>query len=185
VAAARLVRARLQAHGLESFVKDDGRRGPPHSRADRARTELGRVRALLAGRREGLVREAPDAFVAIMGKTRRRGRIFVDWLRNVRGATSVAAYSTRANTERAVSTAPHVGRDSARVRCPIASHRRDPNAAALGRWRADPWAGFWATRQALPTSRRAATENGQERGTARVPGHPSQRRSGPRQVTLW
>jgi bifunctional non-homologous end joining protein LigD len=38
----------------------------------------------------------PDRFVATMSKAKRKDRIFIDWLRNQRGATAVAPYSARA-----------------------------------------------------------------------------------------
>jgi bifunctional non-homologous end joining protein LigD len=38
----------------------------------------------------------PQRFVATMAKARRKGRIFIDWLRNERGATAIAPYSVRA-----------------------------------------------------------------------------------------
>ncbi len=41
--------------------------------------------------------EHPDQFVATMSKAKRRGKIFIDFLRNQRGASTVVAYSTRAN----------------------------------------------------------------------------------------
>ena len=45
---------------------------------------------------DGLVAETPRAFTATMAKSARTGKIFIDYFRNQRGATSVAAYSTRA-----------------------------------------------------------------------------------------
>ncbi|WP_447725913.1 DNA ligase D [Sphingomonas koreensis] len=38
----------------------------------------------------------PDRFVATMSKAKRKGRIFIDWLRNQRGSTAVLPYSARA-----------------------------------------------------------------------------------------
>lgn len=38
----------------------------------------------------------PDRFVATMSKAKRTGRIFIDWLRNQRGATAIMPYSARA-----------------------------------------------------------------------------------------
>jgi bifunctional non-homologous end joining protein LigD len=38
----------------------------------------------------------PERFVATMAKAKRKGRIFIDWMRNERGATAVAPYSVRA-----------------------------------------------------------------------------------------
>jgi bifunctional non-homologous end joining protein LigD len=39
--------------------------------------------------------QKPDRYVATMSKARRKGRVFIDWLRNERGATAVAPYSIR------------------------------------------------------------------------------------------
>jgi bifunctional non-homologous end joining protein LigD len=43
-----------------------------------------------------LAERAPDRYTATMSKAKRKGRIFVDWLRNERGATAIAPYSIRA-----------------------------------------------------------------------------------------
>ena len=45
-------------------------------------------------------RAAPQQYVATMSKSKRTGKIFVDYLRNQRGATAVAPYSTRARAVR-------------------------------------------------------------------------------------
>lgn len=45
---------------------------------------------------EALSQASPDRYVATMSKAKRKGRIFIDWLRNQRGSTAVLPYSARA-----------------------------------------------------------------------------------------
>jgi bifunctional non-homologous end joining protein LigD len=45
---------------------------------------------------ELMVKREPDRFTAQMSKAKRKGRIFIDWLRNERGATAIAPFSLRA-----------------------------------------------------------------------------------------
>lgn len=45
---------------------------------------------------EALAMAEPDRFIATMSKAKRKGKIFIDWLRNQRGATAVVPYSARA-----------------------------------------------------------------------------------------
>jgi bifunctional non-homologous end joining protein LigD len=49
-----------------------------------------------------MARDAPERFTATMSKAKREGRIFIDWLRNERGATAVTPYSLRARKGAAV-----------------------------------------------------------------------------------
>jgi len=103
VAAARLVRATLDGEGLRSFVKTTGGKGlhvvapiTPGPGWSECLDFTSRVVDLLVG-------ETPKAFVGTMAKAARKGKIFIDYFRNQRGATSVAAYSTRARAGAPVS----------------------------------------------------------------------------------
>jgi len=154
VEAAHDVRARLAAEGLESFPKTTGGKGlhvvvpiAPGATWDQT-AEFSR------GMAEAMAREQPKAYVASMAKSERTGRIFVDYLRNVRGATSVAAYSTRAKPEGPVSVPLTWDELTPRVRSDqftIATVRE-----RLSGLRADPWSRYWSVRQRLPGNAGAA-----------------------------
>ena len=102
-AAARRVRALLSEKGLESFVKTTGGKGlhvcvplvPEHGWQELE--EFTRAVALR------LARDEPGTFTANMAKAQRKGKIYVDYLRNVRGANAVGAFSTRARAGAPVS----------------------------------------------------------------------------------
>jgi bifunctional non-homologous end joining protein LigD len=94
--AARAVRELLGAAGLASWVKLSGGKGlhvtVPISGAmtwDQASTFSKLVATRMAA-------EAPQRFTSAMAKSARKGRIFIDWMRNTRGATAVAPWSLRA-----------------------------------------------------------------------------------------
>ena len=104
VAATRHVRALLEALGLHAFVKTTGGRGlhivVPLQR-HHGWDEIKHFAQCIAAR---LARTSPERFTATMGETHRKGRIFVDYLRNARGATAVAPYSLRARAGATVAT---------------------------------------------------------------------------------
>jgi bifunctional non-homologous end joining protein LigD len=66
---------------------------------------------------DAMERQHPDRYVATMSKDKRRGRIFIDWLRNGRGATSVASWSLRARPN-APAAVPLSWAELSRVRTP-------------------------------------------------------------------
>ena len=94
--ATRLTLAVLDELGLETFLKTSGGKGIhliiPLARRDDWITIKEFAKAIA----QFMARQLPDRFVARMGPKNRVGKIFVDYLRNQRGASTVAAYSVRA-----------------------------------------------------------------------------------------
>ena len=91
--------------GLESFLKTTGGKGLHVVRADRPARSTG-TRSRRSPRRSStrIVAGEPDRYTAKLHQGQRKGKIFIDYLRNGRGATSIAAYSTRARPGAPVST---------------------------------------------------------------------------------
>jgi bifunctional non-homologous end joining protein LigD len=87
--------------------------------------------------------------VSTAGEQKRERRIFIDWLRNARGATSVGSYSLRAR-EGAPVAMPIEWSELARLRGAAAYDIRSA-LAKIARRKRDPWEGFDRVRQALPT----------------------------------
>jgi bifunctional non-homologous end joining protein LigD len=147
VAAAREVRERLSALKLESFVKLSGGKGLhvvlPIDGADweSAKTFAQAVALTMAA-------DAPDRYLAKITKSLRKGKIFVDYLRNSLEQTSVAAYSTRARAGAPVSVPvawPELGRTTSASQYTVLDLTK-----RLGRLKQDPWADIARVRQGLP-----------------------------------
>lgn len=102
--AAFQLRRRLDDLGFTSFVKTTGGKGlhvaAPIKRGPSWR-EFKEFTWLVV---EGMRRDAPDRFLTVMTKSRRRGKIFLDYLRNGRNATFIAPYSPRARENATVAT---------------------------------------------------------------------------------
>ncbi len=166
VEAAEEARALLQDLGLVSFVKTTGGKGLHVVAPLRPEAGWDALRALGEGIGAEMTRRAPDRYTINPLKTARRGRIFIDYLRNVRGATAVAAYSPRARRGAPVSTPLAWSELSAKTRPEAYTVETVPKRLAT--LRRDPWADFFSVDQAI-TSRMAA-----------APAPPGARRSAPR-----
>lgn len=94
--AAKLVRERLLELGLKSVVKTTGGKGlhviVPLRPAASWPVAKGFAKAIA----DGLARDEPKIFLAKASKAARKGRIYVDYLRNDRGSTAIGAYCLRA-----------------------------------------------------------------------------------------
>ncbi|WP_449446070.1 DNA ligase D [Thermomonas brevis] len=96
VAAARTVCARLKELHLESWLRTSGGKGLHVVVPLRPACPWEQVKAFAHGFADALAASEPLKFLATSSKRLRKGRIFVDYLRNSRGATSVASFSLRA-----------------------------------------------------------------------------------------
>jgi bifunctional non-homologous end joining protein LigD len=139
-------RAVLASLGLESFAKTTGGKGlhvvVPLSR----RVPWDTVKKFAKGIAEHLAARQPDQFVTKAAKAARKGRIFVDYLRNARGATAVAPYSVRARTGATVAVPLYWNEVNASLQ-PAAFDLRTVEArVARG---GDPWAAYRTHRQTI------------------------------------
>jgi bifunctional non-homologous end joining protein LigD len=94
--AATQVRDRLADLRLPSWARLSGGKGMHVVVPLRPDADWQAVRLFCEAFAQSMANDQPDRYVATMSKAKREGKIFVDWLRNTRGATSIAAWSLRA-----------------------------------------------------------------------------------------
>ncbi|WP_044422577.1 DNA ligase D [Pseudomonas syringae group genomosp. 3] len=140
IEATQMVLAVLEELGLEAFLKTSGGKGM-HIIVPLARqAEWDTVKAFAKAIAEFISRQLPERFTATMGPKNRVGKIFIDYLRNSRGGSTVTAYSVRA-------------RPGLPVSVPIALHELAGLTSSaqwdiinleqrLSQLKDDPWAGY-------------------------------------------
>ena len=149
------LRRRLADLSLDSFVKTTAARVCTCGAAGAAH-RMDEHKAFAQALAHAMVRDEPHRYVATMTKSKRSGKIFVDYLRNGRGSTAIAAYSTRA-------------RPGATVAAPITWDELEAGVSPsdftvltmperLERQRRDPWHGFADTRQSITAAMRRELE---------------------------
>jgi len=150
--AALLTRALLQELGLESWLKSSGGKGLHVVVPLAPRESSDAVKALARSIVQHMAGTIPQRFVARSGAANRVGRIFVDYLRNGFGQTTVAAFSARARPGMGVSMPmdwdelPEIRSGAEWTLATAAAHLR---AQAQ-----DPWRQYWKMAQTLATARR-------------------------------
>lgn len=149
-AGARQIRAELRAVGLESFVRLSGGKGLHVVVPLRAKAGWDEAREFSDQLAHRLAERHPDRYVATMSKARREGVIFIDWLRNARGATSVCSWSLRAR-ESATVAVPLRWEELSRIATPQAFPLPKAMQRAA-RLKAHPWGDWRQLGQTLPKS---------------------------------
>lgn len=151
IEAALECRELLRESKLESFPKTTGGKGLHVVVPLAPSAGWTEVKAFARELAEEMVRRRPERYLAQASKAQRRGRVFIDWLRNARGATAVLPYSPRVRAGATVATP---------LRWDAVAPGLDPRdftvrsvPALLSR--ADPWAGFFELEQRLGRRRLA------------------------------
>lgn len=149
VEGARFLRDQLDSIGLRSFARTSGGKGfhvvvplnPP--------APWGEAKRFAQAVAQAMSKLRPDDFVSVAGEKNRVGKIFVDWLRNGKGATSVSSYSLRARETAGVAM-PVEWQELGKVKSGDAFTISNAGAKVKRR-KVDPWAEMVLVRQVLPS----------------------------------
>jgi bifunctional non-homologous end joining protein LigD len=147
IVAARTVKKRLTGYKLKSFVRTSGGKGLHIVIPLKPGATWEEVKEFAKTVAHDMQRDDPDLYIATASKAKRNKKIFVDYLRNSRGATSVACYSTRARSGAPVAMPlrwDELGRLKSADQYTVENSLR-----RLSSLRKDPWDGFFKVRQTL------------------------------------
>lgn len=154
VRVARSLRDRLASLGLESFARVTGGKGvhlvvpvSPEAGWDDAK-------AFAKALAEQHAKAEPKRLTTNMAKAQREGRIFIDYLRNGRGATAVASYTVRAREGATVCVPVRWDELNGKLKPDRYTVRNLPRR--LASLREDPWSGFDDARRAISARMRQA-----------------------------
>lgn len=147
---AELVNKELKKINLISFVKTTGGKGLHIVIPILAQNSWDQIKIFTETFSRFMAEKYPELFTATMSKSKRKGKIYLDYLRNTKGATSVAPYSTRAKEGCPIST-------------PIAWSELKKTQSSqqftllnildrLNKIKKDPWDKFFQIKQNLPNS---------------------------------
>ncbi|UYQ73886.1 DNA ligase D [Pelagibacterium flavum] len=139
------IRDRLADLGLQTFAMVTGGKGIHVIAPVTRRAEWPDVKAFASGFAKQMAEDEPDRFTATLSKKARKGKMFIDYLRNERGSTAIAPYSTRAKEGAPV--AVPVGWDEVET---LASANGFSLEAAVERSQTNPWPSYAKLRQSLP-----------------------------------
>ncbi|WP_437223058.1 DNA ligase D [Planctomicrobium sp. SH661] len=141
------IRSRLEDLGLTSFLRTSGGKGLHVVVPLARRSSWDDVKSFAHGIASAMAKDDPKSYTDVMSKAGRKNRIFIDYLRNGRGSTAIASYSTRARTGAPVATP---------LRWDELTPSLQPNGYTVANLRqrlrslkADPWEDFFSVQQVL------------------------------------
>lgn len=156
IEAAQLTRELLAELGLQAWCKTSGGKGLHVVVPLTRQAGWDEVKAFAQATAQHMAATLPDRFSAKMGAQNRRGRIFIDYLRNNRGSSTVAAFSPRARPGMGVSVT--LGWDELADTTSGAQWTVQNVHERLESLKVDPWADYAATKQRITKSMRERLE---------------------------
>jgi len=156
VQGAKDVRSRLESVGLTTFLRTSGGKGLHVCDPIARRNSWDEVKQFAKSVADSMARDQPERYIATMSKAKRHGKVYVDYLRNQRGATAIASYSTRARAGAPVAT-PLDWSELGNLKSANGFNIKNLTAR-LAKLKNDSWANFFSTRQSLTREIRTAFE---------------------------
>ncbi|UFH50986.1 DNA ligase D [Pseudomonas sp. KNUC1026] len=147
VEATQLTLAVLDELGLAAFIKTSGGKGMHIVVPLKPKAGWDEVKAFSKAIAEHIAQQIPERFSAVAGPRNRVGKIFIDYLRNNHGATTVAAYSARARPNLPVSV-PVTRQELEGLKAADTWHIGNL-PTRLAQLKQDPWRGFEQARQTI------------------------------------
>jgi bifunctional non-homologous end joining protein LigD len=148
------MRAFLEDLGLQTFLKTTGGKGLHVVLPIARRDNWDEVKAFTKAVAEKMVAAYPGKYTSKLPKADRKGKIFIDYLRNGRGATSISAYSTRSRENAPVSAPLFWEELETDVRGNTYTVRTLPER--LENLPSDPWADFFKVKQSITAAMKKA-----------------------------
>jgi bifunctional non-homologous end joining protein LigD len=154
IAGARALRELLEELGLQSWVKTTGGKGLHVTVPIVPQAGWDEIKDFCRAVAEELTRREPERYLATMSKAKRKGKIFIDYLRNGRGATFIAPYSTRAREGATIAMPIEWDELTAKFKPELFNVRSAEKY--LNQRTVDPFASLLKSRQKLPSATKAA-----------------------------
>ena len=148
VEAAQRIRQLIENLGLNCLLKTTGGKGLHLVVPIQRRHDWDEVTAFCKALADAVSSADPSHFTSNMSKKAREGKIFIDYLRNGRGATAIAPYSTRSRPGAPVATPISWDELSSKLKSDAFTLREVPRR--LKNLKKDPWDGFNSLKKSIP-----------------------------------